>query len=98
METGNLISIEQFCKYYNVTVSFLNSLSELDLIKITTSQNERYIHEIQIISIEKIIRLHYELDINLEDIDVVYRLLTKVESLQNEIATLQNKLSFYGDN
>ena len=46
--------------------------------------------------VEKMIRLHYDLNINLEGVDVIYNLLNQVNSLKKEITDLQNKLLFYG--
>ena len=40
-------------------------------------------------------RLHYDLDINIEGIDAIYNLLKQVEELQSQIITLRNKLNFY---
>ena len=97
MELDDVISIPQFCEYYNIPISFLNSLYEFELIEIISTQNVQYIRKIHIKNIEKMIRLHYELDINMEGMDVIYKLLNKVELLQNEIMELHNKLNFYED-
>jgi hypothetical protein len=40
-------------------------------------------------------RLHYDLEINLEGIDAIYNLLKQVEDLQNQVVTLRNKLNIY---
>ncbi len=67
------------------------------MIEIVTIQETQCIHKVQIKDIEKLMRLHFELDINLEGIDAVYNLLKQVESLQEEIIELTNKLKFYED-
>ena len=36
--------------------------------------------------------LHYDLDINLEGIDAIYNLIKKIESLNEHILELRNKL------
>ena len=41
------------------------------------------------------IRMHYELDINLEGIDAISNLLERVEEMQHEMTRLQNRLRFY---
>ncbi|MFT4968816.1 MAG: hypothetical protein ACI9O4_000549 [Chitinophagales bacterium] len=41
------------------------------------------------------IRLRQEMDLNIEGIDVVFNLLQKVETMQNELTQWQNKLRFY---
>jgi hypothetical protein len=95
METTQLISIEQFCKHYNIPISFIDALQEYELVEITMSDNENYLKTNQLNDIEKMMRLHYDLDINIEGIDAIYNLLKQVEDLQNEILKLRNKLRLY---
>jgi hypothetical protein len=95
METTHLISIQQFCTHYNVPKTFINALHEYDLVEITITDNENYIKTNQLNDIEKMMRLHYDLEINLEGIDAIYNLLKQVEDLQNQIVTLRNKLNIY---
>ena len=44
---------------------------------------------------EKISRLHDELEINVEGIEAITHLLERIENLQNEIASLENRLRLY---
>lgn len=95
MEPQNLISIQQFCENYNVPKAFINTLHEYELVEIIVKSNEHYLKTTQLQEVEKMMRLHYDLDINFEGIDAVYNLLKQVESLQNEIIELKNRLNFY---
>jgi len=95
MEMTNYISIQQFCSNYDVPMSFINALQEYDLVEITITDNEHYLKTNQLNDVEKMMRLHYELEINLEGIDAIYHLLKQVENLQDELMKLQNKLNFY---
>ena len=95
METINLISIQQFCKHYNVPIAFINALHEYELVEIIVTKNENHLKITQLNEVEKMMRLHYDLNINLEGIDVIYNLLKQVEILQGEIKHLNNKLRFY---
>jgi hypothetical protein len=95
MKTAKLISIQQFCEYYNVPKTFINALHEYELVEIIVTNDENYLKTAQLNEVEKMMRLHYDLDINLEGIDAIYNLLKQVESLQNEIVTLKNRLDFY---
>ncbi|WP_299124320.1 chaperone modulator CbpM [uncultured Winogradskyella sp.] len=97
METTRLISISQFCTHYNVPASFIDALQDYELIEITITDNVTYLKTNQLNDVEKMIRLHYDLEINLEGIDAIYNLLKKNEELQNEITRLQNRLNFYDD-
>lgn len=95
MDTTQFISIQQFCTHYNVPLSFIDALREYELVEITITDSENYLKTNQLNDIEKMMRLHYDLDINLEGIDAIYNLLKQVEDLQNEIMQLRNKINFY---
>ena len=95
METKDKISVQQLCINYNIPISFVKTLSEFELVETLTIQEIQYISITQIRTIEKMIHWHYELDINMEGIDVVYNLLKQIESLQDEIITLDNRLKFH---
>jgi MerR HTH family regulatory protein len=97
MENTNLISIQQFCEHYNVPVAFIDALQEYELIEIIEIRKENYLKITQLNEVEKMIRLHYDLDVNLEGVDVIYNLLKQVETLQEEIIKLKNRLNFYED-
>ena len=95
METQNLISIQQFCEHYSISTAFINELKEYELIEIIVENDANYIKITQITEVEKMIRLHYDLNINLEGVDVIYNLLNQVDSLKKEITDLKNKLIFF---
>jgi len=97
MEVTDLISITTFCTYYNVPTTFINDLKDYELIEIVVSNNDNYIKTTQISEVEKLMRLHFDLNINLEGLDAVYNLLQRVEDMQNQITSLNNKLRLYED-
>ena len=97
MEVTDLISITTFCTHYNVPTTFINDLQDYELIEVVVSEQEEYLKITQINEVEKIMRLHYDLNINLEGLDAVYNLLKRVENLQSEITSLNNKLRLYED-
>ncbi len=95
MQTQNLIPVQEFCMHHNIEVSFIHSLEEYGLVETTLVENDIFVNGFQLQSLEKIFRLHYDLDINLEGIDVIKNLLEQVENMQQEIIQLKNKLRFY---
>ena len=97
METKDLIIIQQFCLHYNIPKTFINALHDYELIEIVVSNDESYIKITQISDLEKMIRLYFELDINFEGLDVIYNLLKQLNTLQNQIIDLKNRLSLYED-
>ena len=95
MEEKDFIPVIQLCSHYEVEVSFFNELSEVGLIDITTIEQTSCLHQDKIIDVEKMIRIHNELNVNIEGIDVVFNLLQKVDDLQSELNTVQNRLRLY---
>ena len=93
MENENLIRIEVLCSVHNIDISFLHSLKESGLAELIVQEESFYVHTSQIGHIEKMIRLHYEMDINLEGLEVVGHLLEKVDVLSEENRSLRNRLS-----
>lgn len=95
METTQIISITNFCTHYDVPLAFIDALEEVQLIEIEIIDNSKFIHISHIQIIEKLIRLHFELEINIEGLDVVNNLLQQVSNLQNENLDLRSRLKIY---
>jgi hypothetical protein len=70
----------------------------MGLTEITTIEQSRFIDTERLLDLEKFVRLHYELDINLEGIEAITHLLQKIKSLQEEINSLKNRLYLYEEN
>ncbi len=58
-------------------------------------EEDEYLQPEQLPAVEKMIRLHYDLKINLEGIDAIANLLNKIEALQQNLTATQNKLRLY---
>ncbi len=95
MQTEQLIQVDTFCVWHDVEVPFINTLHEYGLIEITTKEDKAFIPESGLKQVEKLIRLHNDLNINLEGVEVINYLLDKLNQQQQEITLLQNRLRFY---
>jgi chaperone modulatory protein CbpM len=95
METKNLIFIEQLCAHHNIEFAFITSLHKLGLIEIVVIEERQYLSQEQLNEVEKMIRLHQELEINTEGIDAVYNLLNQIERLQRALVAAENRLRFF---
>jgi hypothetical protein len=95
MNEKPLISTQTLCYNYNIEISFVTALNTMGLIQIEIIEEKQFIHQDQISDLEKIIRLHNELNVNLEGIDVVFNLLEKERALQDELNALKNRLRLY---
>jgi hypothetical protein len=95
MSIENFIPLETLCTHYNVELSFFSNLNEIGLIEIQTVEQLQYVHQDSIYEIEKMIRMHQDLEVNLEGIDVVFNLLQKIDSLKQELMDVRNRLRLY---
>ncbi len=95
MKTEYLISLDDFCASHNIEVSFIRSLHETGLVDITLIEEVSFLNLEQLQQLEKYIRFYYDLDINLEGIETITHLLFRVNSMQNEIIALRNRLRLY---
>jgi hypothetical protein len=93
--TGNLISAKDFCVNHNIEISFIQSLQETGLIEITTIEDTGYIYANRLAELERMVRLHYELDINIEGIETIGHLLQRINDMNDQITSLRNRLVFY---
>lgn len=97
MEPNQYISITEFCNCHHVHYSFINSLSETGLIEITVIEEDEFIEREQLRELERMMRLHYDLEINIQGIDAINNLLNKVSELQEEVRFLRNRLRRFED-
>ncbi|GAB2572661.1 chaperone modulator CbpM [Spirosoma areae] len=91
----NLISISEFCVYHHVGIAFIQTLEERGLVETITVEQAVYVQPEQLPLLEKFVRLHQDLSIHPDDLDVVSELLERVENLQHQVTQLQNRLIFY---
>ena len=95
MKAIKFIPLVELCSHYKVETSFFKELNEAGLIEITTIEKVSCLHQDNINDVEKMIRIHHELNVNIEGIDVVFNLLHKVDDLQSEINAVRNRLRLY---
>lgn len=91
----DLILALEFCNCHNIEISFINALYESGLIEITTIKEDTFIHRSQLLQLEKMVHLHYELDINIEGIETIIHLLGSINEMQNDILELENRLRLF---
>lgn len=82
-------------RIYEVKESFLDSLGELGLIRLSDSGDTRFVEYDELEELEQFVRWHNDMDINVEGIEALYHMLVRVKLLQDEIDSLRNELQFY---
>jgi hypothetical protein len=95
METNNLILVEKCCSNLEVEFSFINSLNDSGLIQVIVLDDNKYISIDDLKRLERAIHFHFELNINIEGIDVIHNLLEQIEDLQEELRVTKNKLKVF---
>ena len=97
MQADDFIIIDEFCASHQLEISFIQSLKEQGLIETVIINQSVCISMEELPRLEHIVRLHRDLDINLEGIEVINNLLQRIENMQHEIETLRKKLDFFGE-
>ena len=95
IHTENLIPLDQLSVHLKIEMSFFNHLGDIGLIEIITIEQILYVHQDKMQDIEKMIRMHHELEINIEGIDIIFNLLEKIAIQQQELESLRNRLGLY---
>ena len=90
-----MIMLDDFCASHRVEISFIHSLEENGLIETVAINQALHITSHDLPKLERITRLHQDLNINPEGIDAINHLLKHVEEMKQEIVHLRNRLSFY---
>ncbi|RYD85903.1 MAG: MerR family transcriptional regulator [Sphingobacteriales bacterium] len=95
MKTEQVISVDDFCVYHNVEYTFVDYLAEAGLVKVTRVNKIKCIPLDEIQKLERMVRLHTQLEINEAGVATVNNLLQKMQDMQQEMSALRNRLSLY---
>jgi hypothetical protein len=91
----HLITLNDFCVYHRAEQNFITSLHDAGLVEVTVIDKTKYIPESQLQRLERILRLHDDLEINLPGIEAIFHLLERMEQLQHDRQHLLNRLRNY---
>lgn len=95
MKTDKLIQISELCVHYHLEPSFFDEIEFYELIEIQSFSDGKFIHRKQLRTLEKIIRLHDELEINMQGIDVILEMMSKIKKLKDELRETRSRLGLY---
>jgi hypothetical protein len=76
-------------------MNFIYSLRDYGLIDVVSSEGNDYLTVDKLNELEKIIRLHYDLEVNVEGIDVILHLLKQLDDAEQRLNELKNQLKIY---
>ncbi|WP_160717520.1 chaperone modulator CbpM [Chitinophaga solisilvae] len=92
METQHSITVEQCSQYYSISSSFIFDLDEHGLITLLRMEEEAYLDYDQLPLLEKYMRLHYDLQVNMEGLEAISHLLERVQLLHATIRRLGGEI------
>ncbi|MCF8238654.1 MAG: chaperone modulator CbpM [Saprospiraceae bacterium] len=95
MNAPHYIPLETVCTHYQIEVTLIERLGEMELLEIHTVDQMACIHEDHLSQLERLLRLQQELHLDSDSLDVVLHLVQKVEDLQSELNRLQSRLQIY---
>ena len=84
-----LIRVIDVCQSHKMELQFIRNLSQNGLIEVVVQDEEEFVKEEELKALEQFATWHYELEINLQGIEVAQNLLHKIEQLQEEIRLLR---------
>ncbi|CAM1340846.1 chaperone modulator CbpM [Tenacibaculum aestuarii] len=95
MSNKELISIQKVIVHHNLDEQFIESIESFQLIEIVVKDTDKYVYVEQLPTLEKIIRLYYDLEVNMQGIDVINNMLDRMDMMRKTIQQLENKLKLY---
>ena len=95
MQTAQMIAATEFCTHYQIEVSFIQSLHYSGLLQAERRGQDLFIPLDEMPSLEKMVRLRYDMDINLEGIETISHLLQQLTHMKQQIIQLKNRLSLH---
>ena len=95
MKNENLILVKQVCEFHEVEWNFFERLTDNGLLHVQIIEQEWYLPKDELATLEKWMRLHFDLEIGIDSLDVVADLLEKIDALQKESRTLRTRLNLY---
>lgn len=92
MKEESYILIQHYCETTSVDPEFIEQLFEYGLIQHLEHGDAPAIHQEELPTIERMVRLHYDLEINLEGLQVIAHMREKMIQMQKQMMDLERKL------
>ncbi len=95
MSQRNYIPLSTICEHYEIELTLFQQLNETGLIEVILIQESPCILEEKLEYLEKMLRLHQELEINAAGIETIFHLIDRIQNLQQETLNLKSRLRLY---
>lgn len=87
-----LIIIDTYCQRTSIQQRFIHDLNGLGLITLVREDEVPCIQDTDIPKIEQLHRIHTDLNVNMEGLDIIYNMLNRMQNMQEEIRQLRQEL------
>jgi chaperone modulatory protein CbpM len=88
----NYIAIEEFCSHHGVQVTLIREFADFGLVHLQEKENQAFVPAEEIEKLERLLRLHSELGINTEGLDIILNMRDQLVSLNSELETIRYRL------
>jgi MerR HTH family regulatory protein len=95
MQIEEMITASEFCRHHNIELSFIYSLQDSGLLQTETIGESVFLPVGQLSHLEKLVKWHYEMDINIAGLETITHLLGRLDSMHHQIINLSNRLNRY---
>jgi chaperone modulatory protein CbpM len=92
MDEEHFIPIDRICERYEIEVSFIRELADVGLVQIVHETSGDCVDTEALADLERLIRLHYDLEINFAGLEAIHHLLERMKEMQKEVYRLRNRL------
>lgn len=86
------IHIKDFCSSHDIEEAFLFELHEYELVELQIMNDQQVIYIEELPKVEKLVRLHQDLKINIDGIEAIHYLLERTQQMNDELQTLRKRL------
>ncbi len=90
--TIRYIHIREICDFHHVELHTVEELLDVGLVQADYREDGPYLPEPELTRLETALRLHRDLHINPEGIDVILHLRTRMEEMQQRVRELEVRL------
>lgn len=95
MAREKYILVSHYCEQTHIEDSFVRQLQEYGLVTFEKKEDDIFIDEKDVSEIERMFRLHNDLNINFEGLDAIKQMLKRIQKLEKEMNNLQKRLRLY---
>jgi hypothetical protein len=95
MKIETIVHLDQFCEIHQIEISFMEELASFELINLIDDSQKKCIMIDDVPLIEKMIRIHQDLEITPAGINAIFHLLEKLNKKQDEIIRLKTRINLF---